>query len=254
MPIMTTFGASCAPSIRATSPAVAPEKLRSCAKVVAPTMMNSSEPEIDSVPRNDFQRFLRREAAIAGGEHDGAERTKRARFGRRRPTFGHAEHHDAENQDQRRDGDKQIEPWPRDLYRLSCVGHGASARIDPAAQHHIGDEQHAQDQPRHDAADQKPGDRNAGEAAEQHRETRGRNQDIDAADRERRAPSRSWDHSRATASAAAAASPASQWWRWSSRKSPRRSCRRPALRPRAVPGTRLMTASTASTDFKASPV
>ena len=59
MPIRIVVWLSCEPSISATRPAVAPEKLRSCAKVVAPTMMNSSEPEIDTVPRNDFQRFCR---------------------------------------------------------------------------------------------------------------------------------------------------------------------------------------------------
>ncbi len=39
------------------------------------------------------------------------------------------------------------------------------------------------DQAGHDAADQKPGDRDAGEAAEQHGQRRRRDQHVDAADR-----------------------------------------------------------------------
>ena len=59
--------------------------------------------------------------------------------------------------------------------------------IEPGAQDDVADEQHAQDQARHDAADQQARDRNAGEAAEQHRERRRRDQHVDAADAHDRA-------------------------------------------------------------------
>ena len=56
----------------------------------------------------------------------------------------------------------------------------------------VADEHHAQDQPRHDAADQQAGDRDAGKAAEQHGERRRRDQHVDAAD----AHDRSHGHAR----------------------------------------------------------
>jgi len=58
MPIWIVTGARLACSTMATRPAVAPEKLKSWAKVVAPTMMKSSEPEIDTVPISDLVRFF----------------------------------------------------------------------------------------------------------------------------------------------------------------------------------------------------
>ena len=83
-----------------------------------------------------------------------AERTERARFGRRRPAFGHAEDDDGENQDQRRDGDEQIEPGPLELGSPSSSDTAPALGLIQQRSMHIGDEQGRQDQSRHDAADQ----------------------------------------------------------------------------------------------------
>src|SRR6266496_3038434 len=63
----------------------------------------------------------------------------------------------------------------------STSSSGASAGL-MVAREDVADIHDAQDQAGHDAADQQAGDRDAGEAAEQHRERRWRDQHVDPAD------------------------------------------------------------------------
>ncbi len=58
MPISTVYIDSPCPAIRLTMPLVAPLKLSTCAKVVAPTMMNRMVPETATVPSSAFIRLV----------------------------------------------------------------------------------------------------------------------------------------------------------------------------------------------------
>ena len=155
-----------------------------------------------------------------------------ASVGVAQPRRHRADHH-GEDQHQRQDVDDERPPARPAAVRRSPARARRERRIERGAQHDVADEHHAQDQPRHDAADQQPGDRDAGEAAEQHGERRRRDQHVDAADRHDRAHRHASGRSRAPAWSAASGCRAARWWRWSSRRSPRTPCRRRWRSPRA---------------------
>ncbi len=56
---MTAVGDRPPPVIAETRPLEAPEKLRICEKVVAPTMMKRIIPEMPMVPRSEARRLAR---------------------------------------------------------------------------------------------------------------------------------------------------------------------------------------------------
>ena len=57
MPTSAENGSSPAACTASTIPCVAPEKVRICANVVAPTMMKRTMPEIAAVPSSAFMRL-----------------------------------------------------------------------------------------------------------------------------------------------------------------------------------------------------
>ena len=57
MPMMIAVADSPCPETSATMPLVAPEKLSTCEKVVAPRMMNRIVPDTATVPVSAFIRF-----------------------------------------------------------------------------------------------------------------------------------------------------------------------------------------------------